>query len=50
MNMDIVKIYDDDDQEIYMYKFVADWLWRSKATKYKLTPHESEVVLNEIIT
>ncbi len=49
MDMDFVKIYDNDNQEIYMYKSVADWLWRSKATKYKLTSHESEVVLDEII-
>jgi hypothetical protein len=49
MNMDIVKIYEDSTQEVYMFKSVADWLWRSKATKYRLTPHESEVVLDEII-
>lgn len=49
MNMDIVKIYEDSTQEVYMFKSVADWLWRSKATKYKLFPYESEVVLNEIV-
>lgn len=49
MNTDIVKIYEDSTQEVYMFKSVADWLWRSKATKYKLLPHESEVVLNEIV-
>lgn len=47
MDMSLVTIYENKNDKVEMIKSVADWLWFKKATRYKLSPEECEVVLNE---
>lgn len=47
--MNVVKIYEDEDQEVYMLKALADWLSKKKTSQY-VYEDEFEDVLNEMLS